>query len=317
MDALALLCNLHADGPFTLQRLRRSGCESLDVLLELPALQLSTHLDGSERTAERFLREAQLLAERLEDQTRYEVNETDGRPRAGFGDQTPEEFGAGLDLDSALEPEPEAAPEQPARELSLEESLAEDELDEDEAEYDEAYGHGEEADEFEADEFEADEFEADEVELDEVELDDHDLAAEKEIETVLDTWREADLDSPPDDPTDYVVPRPEPPSTANQALDELRLEGVAPALRERLGEIGILSLRGLIDAPPLDLARNLPLGFTRVKHIQFLARRLWNEREEQRSEPGRGPIAAPRSYDELVAVERLDASGPFAGDPGL
>ncbi len=32
MDTLALLCNLHADGPATLQRLRRAGCESLAAL---------------------------------------------------------------------------------------------------------------------------------------------------------------------------------------------------------------------------------------------------------------------------------------------
>ena len=34
MDALALLCTLHADGPTTLKRLRRSGCEDLSSLVD-------------------------------------------------------------------------------------------------------------------------------------------------------------------------------------------------------------------------------------------------------------------------------------------
>src|SRR5262245_41766891 len=67
MDSLALLCNLHADGPATLQRLRRAGCESLATLLHLEPSDLALQLDWNERLAERFLREAALLAERLED----------------------------------------------------------------------------------------------------------------------------------------------------------------------------------------------------------------------------------------------------------
>ena len=34
MDPLALLCNLHADGPDALARLRRAGFDSLAALLE-------------------------------------------------------------------------------------------------------------------------------------------------------------------------------------------------------------------------------------------------------------------------------------------
>ena len=35
MDAMALLCNLHADGPSTLRSLREGGCASLDDLVTL------------------------------------------------------------------------------------------------------------------------------------------------------------------------------------------------------------------------------------------------------------------------------------------
>src|SRR5262245_17448921 len=66
MDTLALLCNLHADGPATLQRLRRAGCESLAALRRLDAAGLAERLEWNLRTAERFLREARLLGERVE-----------------------------------------------------------------------------------------------------------------------------------------------------------------------------------------------------------------------------------------------------------
>jgi len=144
MDALALLCNLHADGPFTLQRLRRSGCHSLDSLLELPAIQLSTHLDGSARTAERFLREAHLLAERLEDQDRWEVDESGGS-------RTPEPAEVSLD------------------EAGVEDELVGDEPAEEE-EYVEAYGYGESEDEDEIEHGAAeDELKEELEELDELE----------------------------------------------------------------------------------------------------------------------------------------------------
>ncbi len=67
MDALALLCNLHADGPVTLQRLRRCGFDSLPALLEVESEELVVKTGWEERVAERFLREAWCLAERLDE----------------------------------------------------------------------------------------------------------------------------------------------------------------------------------------------------------------------------------------------------------
>jgi len=275
MDALALLCNLHADGPFTLQRLRRSGCESLGVLLELSPLELANYLDGNERTADRFLREAELLAERLEEERPWRSEEP-----ARAADSA-------LFEDDLLEEEEEEEPED-------EEAYAYDEEDEDE----------EDAEEEEAEE-EEEVYAYDEVDEDEEALEDDVVAGEAEIGPVLDAWRDADLDSPPEDPVDYELPRLAAPAAANQALDELHLAGLDADLKDRLREVGVLSLKGLLDASPLELARSLPLPFTRVKHLQFLANRVWHGRSE--------PLSAPESYDELVAAERLDASGPFAG----
>ncbi len=67
MDALALLCNLHADGPTTLHHLRTGGCESILDVMELDTEELEALLGWSERAILRFRREAAVLAERLEE----------------------------------------------------------------------------------------------------------------------------------------------------------------------------------------------------------------------------------------------------------
>jgi hypothetical protein len=67
MQALALLCNLHADGPATLQRLRRAGYESVSSVLDLEPERLASVAGWQRDAAERFLREARCLAERLDE----------------------------------------------------------------------------------------------------------------------------------------------------------------------------------------------------------------------------------------------------------
>lgn len=65
MDALALLCTLHADGPTTLRRLRDAGCGSLEDLGHVSADRLAELLGVSPAAGRRFLREASSLAERI------------------------------------------------------------------------------------------------------------------------------------------------------------------------------------------------------------------------------------------------------------
>ena len=65
MEALALLCTLHADGPATLQRLRRGGCPDLAAVEALPAEELARLVGISASAARRLAREATLLRERL------------------------------------------------------------------------------------------------------------------------------------------------------------------------------------------------------------------------------------------------------------
>ncbi len=65
MDGLALLCALHADGPQSLMRLRRSGCPSLDAVLEFDLERLAELLVSTPSAAARFQREARHLITRL------------------------------------------------------------------------------------------------------------------------------------------------------------------------------------------------------------------------------------------------------------
>ncbi len=65
MEALALLCTLHADGPSTLKRLRRGGCNSLRAVEGMPAEELARLVGISASTARRFVREATNLRQRL------------------------------------------------------------------------------------------------------------------------------------------------------------------------------------------------------------------------------------------------------------
>src|SRR5258705_2559481 len=65
MDAMALLCMLHADGPATLRNLRQAGCSSLESVETMEEERLSKLLGSPPASARRFAREARHLRERL------------------------------------------------------------------------------------------------------------------------------------------------------------------------------------------------------------------------------------------------------------
>ncbi|HEX6882718.1 MAG TPA: hypothetical protein VF530_05015 [Planctomycetota bacterium] len=69
MDGLALLCNLHADGPVTLKRLRLARVASLAELERTPPERLASWLHASIPQARAFLEEARKLGRRLAEAT--------------------------------------------------------------------------------------------------------------------------------------------------------------------------------------------------------------------------------------------------------
>jgi hypothetical protein len=66
MDAMALLCTLHADGPATLKRLRQAGWDSIDAVAKIDADRLAELLGTTPAAARRFAREAAHLCARLD-----------------------------------------------------------------------------------------------------------------------------------------------------------------------------------------------------------------------------------------------------------
>ncbi len=285
MDALALLCNLHADGPLTLQRLRRLGCESIDALLELEgaavahALAPTTVATGAAPTVvvDRFRREATLLALRLEDG----ADEPADR-RAGNDTAWPEDVivRAQVDDDGEITIAELVGDERVDDGDSLASDDDEPDLDADalldakvDARFSRVGGDGGAA---------------------------RDNAAH--VDEVLAAWRSLDDATPPQSPTRYEIPRPTADPLENRALEETELDGLSPELAQRLAEVGVLSLRGLIDASPAELARRIPLAFTRVKRLQLVARRALA------ALPPALPTEAPAS----LSNDAIDTSGPFA-----
>lgn len=245
MDTLALLCNLHADGPATLLRLRRVGCESLASLRRLEAGALARELGWPEGMALRFLREARLLAERTEGPLAAEAEEVFELESTLVG-----ELDEGRDEIEELAPEAEEAPEP--------EPLEEPE-------------------------------------------------PEAGVEALLGAWRELDRVSPPVEPTEFVIPRP-PRARGDRRLEELALEGLSPELVARLAGKGVRSLVELCEAGELELSRALGLGLTRVKRLQFQARRAL---AEEPAAPAAGEVARFEAYNPPPA-EPFETAGPFA-----
>jgi len=264
MDTLALLCNLHADGPATLQRLRRSGCESLGSLRRLDATRLAQTLAWSEHAAERFLREAALLHERV-----------DGTGVEGELEPAPQEAEVGLALG--------------AEEPALEDTLLE-ELD------------GEAA---------TSEAESEEPLVAEHEEGPHEPliapAAPERLQAVLGAWRELDRVAPPGDPAAFVIPRP--PAPPDLELVRAGLASLTPALAARLADLGVHSLRQFLEHRDLELARALPLPYTRLRHLRHQAERAL-EGLAARAVTVPSP-AAFRAFTPPPS-EPFETAGPFA-----
>jgi predicted RecB family nuclease len=82
MDTLALLCNLHAEGPATLRKLRELGCSTIDELARLPQATLARVLAARPDAAQRFVDEGRLLAQRFAPGPRPSPEAAPPRPAA-------------------------------------------------------------------------------------------------------------------------------------------------------------------------------------------------------------------------------------------
>jgi hypothetical protein len=115
MDEIALLCNLHADGPTTLRVLRRAGLRTLPQVSTVDVRKLADTLGVSPSFARRFAREARLLAGRMGAEG-LDVEET--APNAAVEslrstEALPPEPVAREPIARELTPSPKSAPERP------------------------------------------------------------------------------------------------------------------------------------------------------------------------------------------------------------
>jgi len=129
------------------------------------------------------------------------------------------------------------------------------------------------------------------------------------VAAVLGTWRQLDSVAPPDAPGEFVIPRPAP--AADGRLDATRMEGFSRPLVERLAELNVCTLRELVGASGLELARAIPLGFTRLKHAQFLAERELERLAATEPAVARSSVQGFEPYTP-PAAEPFETAGPFA-----
>jgi hypothetical protein len=79
----------------------------------------------------------------------------------------------------------------------------------------------------------------------------------------------------------------------------------------RLAELGVSTLRELASASGLELARAIPMGFTRLKHVQYLAERELERLASAAPSPARSPVQGFEPFTP-PAAEPFETAGPFA-----
>ena len=121
MDAMALLCTLHADGPATLKRLRQAGCATIEALERLGAERVAELLGCTPASARRLQGEAARLRARLDGTPIADAHALDEvpapLPSTGFTPEPPPVDARSSH--SAEEPGESLAVELPAREKRL------------------------------------------------------------------------------------------------------------------------------------------------------------------------------------------------------
>jgi hypothetical protein len=234
MDPLALLCNLHADGAASLERLQRADCRDLGAIEALRELELAALLGEGPAFARRFQREAALLRSRLGVDL-LEAVEEDDAPRAHA-------------LSTPADPALPASPPAPRARTPRATAASHTNAPEAKAGPKSSASHKG-------------------SELGRREL----YAGKPLMGAVLDAWRARDLVDPP--LTAQAPARAATGLAASDALAPGQLEGLGRAELEQLARAGCTSRSALLAAEAAVLARASGLALTRVLRWQFLARR--------------------------------------------
>ena len=266
MDTLALLCTLHADGPATLGRLRRAGCQSLSDLQAMQPDSLAELLQVPPAMARRLTREARLLHTGTTDLELDEEEAPDGMV------VTQEENPGGVTtgasnlgdgdrrlIDLAMARPPVETPQAPA----------------------EGYVPSPHARSFRRQDLETE-------------------AAPAVAPQV------APLPEAVQPPPEFVNPKPLPGAELIGAVD-----GLDRVVASALVGAQVTTLKDLVEADPGPLARSTGINFSRIRRLQFLARR--EEASPRVVQPAAmAPTPLPPKAEALPAVEER---APEATDP--
>ncbi|MDF1799927.1 MAG: hypothetical protein P1V81_12180 [Planctomycetota bacterium] len=292
MDALALLCNLHGDGPATLAALRAAGAVDLAGLERLPDEALEELLGGAAPSVGRFRREARLLRDRIDGPDEDEALRLEVAPRIAA-------------LSGAPQPEsPAVSPVPQEHHEAAQAPVCKPDLEL------EGYEH------------------QDEARL-EVLPEADSLPAPPSTppaEPARDLFphavpRATTPPRPPAGDQDPVVSAvlglwnhldhgPRIPD--NGTLAESRLEGLRPEEVVLLAQAGIRTLTELAEADTLRISKRMAISFTHLAHLRFLARKLLRASASPApAAPPTRPLANPASEMELSQPDQ-PAGGPFA-----
>ncbi len=293
MDAMALLCNVHADGPATRKLLRRAGCDSLEALLAIPPEELAGILGSSPSFARRILQEAENLAarvgssllERDEEETMARSQRSQTAPARAAPEPpptrklTPTErtaeplrpgLLAGLDrtwcerLARRGVATLEALAQAPGLELSRELGFSYPRL----------------------------------LELQ--------CLAQRFLSTAIQPAR--------------LAPDPEPQGAEPAVGESLRpglLEGLDEPWCRRLAALGVTTLEALVDAPGLEFSRQLGLPYPQLLDLQHLARRfLATTLKPVAARPSRTATAPSRGELQPASSALAGKTARGVSDPG-
>jgi len=287
MDPLALLCTLHADGPRTLQRLRRAGCGDLTSLEDLGSEQVAGVLDWDDDRAGRFLREGGALAQRLG--TGFlepePVREETIIPAASAA--AVEEVHGGQQSD-------QVHPHAPAEEAAQSPPVLF------QAVFGAGTGFAAASQEPGVEEAASAAVEA----CDTTRVSSDELGGGAGIAAILETWRELDRRHPPSAEDAEEAGEAAPTEAVESAGDDHNLhllEGLPAAMADALQLAGIRSLAALAEAETMDLFHLTKIPFTRLSRFQFQAQNCLR-------------VLAVTADGEIRTVQddSLEAGGPFA-----
>ena len=307
MDTLALLCNLHADGPETLQRLRSAGWDTLREIQAVDVLELERVLDADRGRAVRFQREAGILRDRLggDHEPPVATNERESAVRqeasVSATESAPPARARALrsSADASPAPSPESGVRKPfaAARLSARESLP-------------------------VNRFVTTTTVGELEDVNELALaHDRHAGADSELELPA---RDLLIPRPATASTPTLPVSPEPPSPEWQEAEEVRssraelteiepneiepnvIDGIDSEGSRLLAEAGVTSLAELAEAPALELASATGLEYTNLLRLQFLARRA------QSSAPRETSPKVQRSEHKDASNASGDVAGPFA-----